>query len=460
MMKRIIYISIALVAGLLLSSCNKDNAGSGYLNLSVNGYTFGWSGGDTLRVEVMTNAGEWTAEPDSPAIKAEKDGDEAVITMQPNETSEYVSGTVTFTAGGLTRELYVDQMPKMYDGMFKDFPLTDGDIAMSRNGKYIGYITQTLQSDDTYKYESWLLDTETGEVKVLEEPPYAGAGETNYNGIRCLSDDARFIVFQNDGEAVYAMTIDGEPYDIKVPDGYHSPGVEQMSADGSVWVGYIKKEGGPLYVPCKWVDGEPEVLEYPEILIDGVTPTYNGTMARGCSDDGSVIYGSEWTSFLMLYWVDDELVNIGYDNGELINESDSVNGLHTESQNTSMSPDGRYVGCKYGLGSMSGAVPALIDTQTGRYYTMDFDGTVLTIGPDGTVFGASPSFGVSQGLVLDFENNTSVALEDWLYQEYGVNIGSGRMVNKVSTDGNVLFGYRISAGAMGASYSYWFIRLK
>ena len=162
----------------------------------------------------------------------------------------------------------------------------------------------------------------------------------------------------------------------------------------------------------------------------------------------------------MLYWVDDELVNIGYDNGELINESGSVNGLHTESQNTSMSPDGRYVGCKYGLGSMSGAVPALIDTQTGRYYTMDFDGTVMTIGPDGTVFGASPSFGVSQGLVLDFENNTSVALEDWLYQEYGVNIGSGRMVTKVSTDGNVLLGYRISVGAMGASYPYWFIRLK
>ena len=99
--RNIIMAAATIIAA---ASCTKES-GSEYLNLSVTGYTFGYSGNDTLRVEVMTNAGEWTAEPDSPAIKAEKDGAEAIITMQPNETSEYVSGTVTFTAGGRQKTL-------------------------------------------------------------------------------------------------------------------------------------------------------------------------------------------------------------------------------------------------------------------------------------------------------------------------------------------------------------------
>ena len=455
--RNIIMAAATIIAA---ASCTKES-GSEYLNLSVNGYTFGWAGSDTLRVEVMTNAGEWTAEPDNPAIKAEKDGDEAVITMQPNETSEYVSGTVTFTAGGLTRELYVDQMPKSYDGLLRDFPLS-GSVAMSPNGKYIAYMTQTLVEGDTYKFEPWLLDTETGELKLLEEPPYVGMGMTNYDGFRCISNDARYIVFENNGEAVNAMTIDGEVYDIKTPDGYVDAKIEAMSGDGSVWVGFVKMENVVGYYPCRWIDGEPEILDRPEFMIDGVTPVFAGTMARGCSDDGSIIYGSEWDNMLLVYWKDGQLVNIGQENGEIVSSGELIqaSGLKSESQNTSISPDGRYVGCKYGIGGTNGAVPALVDTQTGRYQTMDFDGTVLTIGPDGTVFGASPSFGVSQGWVLDFDNNTSVALEDWLQQEHGITINGGRMITDVSSDGKVLLGYRMEVGAMGASYPYWFIRLE
>ena len=124
-----------------------------------------------------------------------------------------------------------------------------------------------------------------------------------------------------------------------------------------------------------------------------------------------------------------------------------------------MSPDGRYIGVKYGPGN-GDAVPALVDTQTGRYETLDMNGTVMTIGPDGTVFGASPAMMVSQGWIMDFENGTTVSLEDWLQQKYGITISSGRMVTHVSTDGKVLLGYRIEVGAFGPSYPYWFIRLE
>ena len=464
MMKRIIYISIVLVAGLLLSSCNKDNAGSGYLNLSVNGYTFGWSGSDTLRVEVMTNAGEWMAEPDSPAIKAEKDGDEAVITMQPNETSEYVSGTVTFTAGGLTRELYVDQMPKSFDGLFRDLPLSEGYTAMSRNGKWIAYSTQTLVTGDTYDVKFWLLNTETGELQELEEPPYLGMGELHHNGIRCISDDARYIVFNNDGETVYAMTIDREVYDVVCPEGYYNPEIESMSADGSVWVGFVRSETEHGYWPCRWIDGVPEILERPEIRIDGLTPTFNGTMARGCSDDGSIIYGSDWDDFLLVYWKDGELFNIGAEQGEMIpiDETHGVAaGLTTLSGNTGISADGKYIGCGYGQGLNGGKVPALVNAETGQYKKLTMDGTVQTIGPDGKVFIASPSMMSSMGYVTntDFADQ-GILLEDWLQQEYGITVGGGRFVEAVSNDGKVLVGRKIVVGGLGASYPYWFIRLE
>ena len=455
--RNIIMAAAVIIAA---ASCTKES-GSEYLNLSVNGYTFGWDGNDTLRVIVSTSESEWTAEPDNNAIKAERNGDEAVLTMQPNETSEYVSGVVTFTAGGMVKELYVDQSPKSYDGMFRDFPL-GGTVAMSPNGKYIAYMTQTIVEGDTYKFEPWLLNTETGELKLLEEPPYVGMGMTNYDGFRCLSDDARYIVFENAGEAVNAMTIDGEVYDIKVPEGYSDNAkIEYMSGDGRVWVGFVKMDNVPGYYPCRWVDGEPEILERPQYMIDGVTPTFAGTMARGCSYDGSVIYGSEWDSMLLVYWKDGQLFNIGQEQGEIISNDGLIqaSGLKTESQNTSMSPDGRYIGVKYGPGN-GDAVPALVDTQTGRYETLDMNGTVMTIGPDGTVFGASPAMMVSQGWIMDFENGTTVSLEDWLQQEYGITISGGRMVTHVSTDGKVLLGYRIEVGAMGASYPYWFIRLE
>ena len=455
--RNIIMAAAVIIAA---ASCTKES-GSEYLNLSVNGYTFGWDGNDTLRVIVSTSESEWTAEPDNNAIKAERNGDEAVITMQPNETSEYVSGVVTFTAGGMVKELYVDQSPKSYDGMFRDFPL-GGTVAMSPNGKYIAYMTQTIVEGDTYKFEPWLLNTETGELKLLEEPPYVGMGMTNYDGFRCLSDDARYIVFDHDGNAITTMTIDGEVHEIKVPDGYKHGNVESMSADGSIWVGHVMKEGAVGYWPCRWINGEPEILDRPEYQIDGVTPTFAGCLARGCSDDGSVIYGSEWDAMLLVYWKNGKLFNIGEETGEIIPGENyaAINGLTMYATNTNISPDGKYIATEYKMRKGSTTMPAIVNTQTWQYHTLSSEQNCIstTVGPDGTVFG---TLSAMQGYVFDFENGTSIALEDWVQQEYGITIGSGRTVNNISNDGKVLFGYRMqSSGGFQPQYPIWYMRVK
>ena len=244
-----------------------------YLNLSVNSYTFGFAGDDTLEVTVSSSESDWTATPGNNLVSVEKQGkDVVVIAMLPNETSEYVTSEVIFKAGGIEKKLYIDQRPKSYRGIAKDFQTyTRG--AMSRNGKWIAYMTN--------EHEAWLIDTETGEETALEEPPYPGSSSSHYNGLRCISDDARYIVFDHDGNAITTMTIDGEVHEIKVPDGYKHGNVESMSADGSIWVGHVMKEGAVGYWPCRWINGEPEILDRPEYQIDGVTPTFAGCLARG-----------------------------------------------------------------------------------------------------------------------------------------------------------------------------------
>ena len=452
MKKVTIYAILAAVLSITASSCTKESMS--YLNLSVNSYTFGFAGDDTLEVTVSSSESDWTATPGNNLVSVEKTGkDVAVITMLPNETSEYVTSEVVFKAGGIEKKLYIDQRPKSYRGISKDFQIyTRG--AMSRNGKWIAYMTN--------EHEAWLIDTETGEETALEEPPYPGSSSSHYNGLRCISDDARYIVFDHDGNAITTMTIDGEVHEIKVPDGYKHGNVESMSADGSIWVGHVMKEGAVGYWPCRWINGEPEILDRPEYQIDGVTPTFAGCLARGCSDDGSVIYGSEWDAMLLVYWKNGKLFNIGEETGEIIPGENyaAINGLTMYATNTNVSPDGKYIATEYKMRKGSTTMPAIVNTQTGQYQTLSSEQNCIstTVGPDGTVFG---TLSAMQGYVFDFENGTSIALEDWVQHEYGITIGSGRTVNNISNDGKVLFGYRMqSSGGFQPQYPIWYMRVK
>ena len=455
-MKRIL---IAIACVLIAASCTKEQGE--YLNLSVTSYTFGSSGNDTLRVGVSTNAGEWRAEADNAAISVENDGGEAVITMSPNESGEYVEGTVVFRAGSLTSELRVDQMPKsfVYDGTFVDLPLYAG-AAMSPNGKYICYVTQNLVEGSTYEYKAYLLDTESCEIEQLEMPPYTGSySNNNYKGISCLSDDARIIVFEDSGNAIRTMTIDGELYQVSLPSGYDNPKVSAMSGDGRIWVGFCQ-DNDNRYWPCKWTDGEPEILDSPEFKFDGVTPLNNGSMARGCSYDGSVIYGSEWDNFLLVYWKDGKMFNIGQEQCEIIEGQygTGCRGLHLTAQETRMSADGRYIAVKFGRSTEG--YPALVDTKTGQYKLIEsVDGAAMSVAPDGTVFGGLPSYGVQIGVVFDFDAGSYTAFGDLMQQKYGITLSDNRMIAQVSADGNVLFGQRAVSIGGSTTYPNWFLRL-
>ena len=377
--------------------------------------------------------------------------------MEENQTGEYVEGTVVFRAGNLISELKVDQMPRsfVYDGVFVDLPLHAG-AAMSPNGRYVAYIDEA-ELENGYEYKPYLMDTKTRKITELEMPPYtgAGAGTLNYQEIKCLSDDARILVFYNSASTIQAMTIGGEPYEVKAPAGYDYPIISDMSGDGRIWVGDVYDTNEKSYWPCRWIDGEPEILERPEFQVDGVTPTSNGAMARGCSYDGSVIYGSEWNQFLLVYWKDGKLFNIGQE------QADWPSGaLKTEAQSTRLSPDGKYIAMKYGGEGMY--KPALVNTSTGQHEVLECvaDGTGITVGPDGTVFGATPSSPVMQGYVFDFENNSATTLKDWMQEKYGITIDGSRMVYKVSIDGKVLFGKKhVSVGGNNIN-PCWFIRLE
>ena len=54
------YAMIAAAAIFCIASCTTEN-NKDYINLSVEAYTFSYTGEDSITVTVNTNAGEWTA---------------------------------------------------------------------------------------------------------------------------------------------------------------------------------------------------------------------------------------------------------------------------------------------------------------------------------------------------------------------------------------------------------------
>ncbi len=115
-----------------------------------------------------------------------------------------------------------------------------------------------------------------------------------------------------------------------------------------------------MYRPLKWTDGgTPEVLPVPELNFRN-EPYVSGVMARGCSADGSVIYGSTWDNldYGMLYWKDGKVDWVGSDVrevrtvqiengiGEMI-DYNIVNGMICTAELTNISPNGRWIAGTY-----------------------------------------------------------------------------------------------------------------
>lgn len=461
-MRKIYYMAAFLSAIAMLSSCTEESVnGADGIMLSLSSYTFDYDGSESIVVEVSgAGGGKITAASDAGFIEvSEPDGNRITISMLANDEPVYRSGSVTVTCNGETASFYAEQEPLRFVGPFVELPL-NSEGTITRDGRYVAYVhgRWTDNTSTTWIATAHYIDTKTGEVFDLDMPNYPSdeyPGPTHFNRVRTVSDDLRVIVYEHSSSTAQKLVIDGEEVEIPIPEPYEWPHVEYVNSDGTIWVGYCYQQKTmpglgeyQQYHPVKWVNGEPEILEKPETDIFGME-LLNGAIARQCSDDGSVIYGSEWAYMGLIYWKDGVMYPVGPEYAEV--NGNNFNMPETESQNHRMSPNGRYITCRT---SNYGTVR--VDTQTGdvKIWENGYIGNAVT--DDGTVWGFQ--YGYAASSMIDMDSQTITPIEDYFMDNYGIKLYSYNTVKYVSPDGKVFFGdHRYPTE--GWMCPQWFVRV-
>lgn len=449
-------------------SCTDRPELENYLYAEVAAYTFEPDGGK-LAVKVSCNT-EWRSESMNDWIDVVKDGDTLYISTEMNATKEMRSGKVLVSSDAESCEIMIEQMGAGYAGKFAD--LTDiADAAMSRNGKYILGIQANPQGGSV----PVVIDMYSGKRTELTEA-------SGYTSAMSISDDASVAALIDYSNMKSVVFSDGVLLEPQVPDGYKTPMVSAVSSDGSVWVGYAQNISTYGQVPFKWINGEPVVLESPEVSIYGNKS--NSSMARGCSADGNIIYGSEWSGgFGLIYWKDEKLYYPSLDLGEkktvTVNdpnmgtyEAEMMCTVTMDAASCKMTPDGRYIATKYSdvRENADGTVdlpeyPAILDTEEYSIlkWTDDVSGEMTAAGmavtESGLLFGASPATGVTKGYVFSDKGMSALPVSSWFEANEGIYLSDDRMVTQVSeTEGNITayFGYKAVVTPIGKVYVYWY----
>lgn len=445
--RTIIYGMVALAA-MAAASCTKNGAEAEYLQLSLDRYTFMGTGTQTIKVAVESSS-EWKYECDAEWIKLEQPSEDTLsISVIENKSGEQRNTTIHITSGNMADEITVEQLSDRFKGIFEEMYYLGHNLAMSSNGKYIcGMKTKEIRSD-AYIYTPILINTHTGEKTELTDIQ-------GYDQVASVSDDGKVIVYIGSSGAESKVFREDQEVEVKLPEGYKNPRVEFVNEDGSVWIGYCKSltaiDGWKPSVSVKWTNGEPEILESPTTNIWGDKYTLD-VFARGASKDISVIYGSEFTDFGIIYWKNGELFYPGYD----FADKNTNTSVRLECERTNISPNGKYLGCSTAelyTGSFAVKTPAVIDTENYKLITFENsdEGACTHVTNDGLAFIACPSLSSSYGFVADVKTKEVTPISDWMQNEFGITFLNG-YIRKVSDDGKVIFGIRTISTPLGDGY--------
>lgn len=465
----IILKAACLLAAAAAAGCTSREESS-QIYTSYSSYTFA-AHESTLRIDVTSNR-TWTVEEDADWLEITTTGEDfAILKALANESGEERSTVVTFRADGAEAEVSIGQTAKTYEGKFID--VTDYDTPVfSRNGRfYATYSIEYLSDGMTAITTPIIVDAFTGESRQIE-------GNSDYLRVAAVSDDGRVVAIDlnNGGMGGTVVEIDGQMHTIEVQ-GYSSATVSAMSSDGSVMVGYAMDMANWSFVPVRWTDMQPEVLEMPQTN-SADQPLSNGAMARGCSGDGSVIYGSEWDYQGLIYWKDGELFFPGKDFAEfkdIISENwwgekeemTVICTIQKTAEPYSISENGQYIAATfydYDINEDKEIVaelnyPVIIDTQSGESHiikTTNTNAAGITADNNGLCFGGSPAMGITEGFVFDFRSNTVTGMSEWMMSTYGVFIENDRMVVNVSSDSDVISGWKVTESLLGTNYIGWY----
>lgn len=456
-MKSIQILIIALsgaILSLATTSCSTEDLSSpDRIDLSVISYTFAPEG-ETFHLEVSavsTSEENWHFQGGDEWISAERTENGLALTAASNEGGEMRETTISFICGKAKATLYLTQLPGKFSGGFVNMTASEYGYQsrFSNNSNFCAAYALETPEGSAQIFIPILINTRTGEETRYE-------GSADYSAIRAVSDDGRMISLTV-GSVGCALLVDGQTMDIPCPSGYKTPVVSGFSTDGNVMVGYVQETDGYAYYPVKWTNMIPEVLDIPETDVQG-EDLFSGAMARGCSADGSVVYGSEWDTQAFVYWDAEGMHFAGKETS--VNRTVDYMGMTLEipayfkktAENYSISQNGRYIAGIFndytdnGDGTYSPysvSYPAIYDTQTDELTVYeDYSGySAMFADNEGRLFG-----GVA-GMGYVFDESGAVPIEEWMASQYGIVMDGSRYILNISEDGKNVSGWRTEMNA-------------
>lgn len=440
----------------VLFACQKENSSYKYFRTDYSSYMFKSDGSDTCNILIESNVDWSIVQMPEWVSLCNEESDNISLVAQVNDSNEMREGNIVFSSEAGEYTVVLSQFFNNFNGRFYDLTEFSAPI-MSRNGMYIVGMKGRMDENGAGVYTPVIINTRTGEREEWE-PTY------DLNGARYISNDGRTVVLYENYSGYHELYIDKEKVDVRLPEGYYNFRIYSASEDGVIWVGYCQDRSDGKYYPVRWTNGEPELLDMPEANLFGQDVSHNGTMARGCNADGSVIYGTEWDSRGLVYWKDgimnfiggDPAYNIlGHDNPDDPNEITSYTGIVADASTVRMSPNGRYISTAW-YSYFDGYMVTMIDIETGNVEIIESlgDSGGETVDNDGNFFAGVPYKSAVVGYRIGLGEDP-VPVTDWLESVYGLKFVDGYMVKSISEDGRTIFGARAMNTVYGVMYSFW-----
>ena len=478
-MKKLHFITLAAAAA-LTAACSSTETVYEYVRLSDAACTFLASDNTQKSIEV-TASGAWQADAGASWLTVERQDDYLLLAAADNDSGMERVTEIVITSGSATAGIKVIQMaPESTIYRYRVLKTFDMGAVMSKNGRYVGGNIKELLPDETWENYPTIIDLETDEW--IQLGPYPNS-LFNIELPFAISDEGTIFFLDANTSACVGFNLAGDYFLPANAEGHELlPSVQSISADGRIWVGWglddVLAFGG-MYRPLKWTDGgTPEVLPVPELNFRN-EPYVSGVMARGCSADGSVIYGSTWDNldYGMLYWKDGKVDWVGSDVrevrtvqiengiGEMI-DYNIVNGMICTAELTNISPNGRWIAGTYRTEDypsprnyVQARYPAFFNTETGTTTIVkDFgEGSAAHVTDDGLVIILVGTFLPSSGIVYDIEHQVSLgSVEEWVSDNYGIVIPTG-YITYITPDRSRLMGNVLESTAVGTRVVSWYV---
>ena len=467
------------ITAMVMAGCTENGTSEKqYVYLSDAACTFQSAGNEPFTITVETSPAEWTVTPGASWVTAEKSGNDLVLTVADNADGMERTTTISVTAGQAEQTITVIQLSD------DDLPMRFRKLAdlhssvISPNGKWVGGYYSVGDESAGALFYIVFINLETDERIELGPYPESLVFLTS---VVCMTDTGILYGIEANGGIKVFDVNEKDYYVLEVP-GMNTAaiGISNISADGSFWVGWDLVDG--YYRPFVVENGTATMLPLPEENFRG--PYEDGEinlMARGFSEDHSIIYGTTWDNkdFGMIYWDADRNVHfVGEDARKVttIQRPDGyggtydyniVDGMISWSGQYQISPNGRWIAGTFrtetaaddGNSIEQAYIPAFYDVENNKTYTFEEhgDGSGMFVTDDGIGFIGTPSLYTSSCQVVKIETGESLGtLQQYILDLYGIYMPSGYLVY-LTTDKEIWWGATFETEGIVASAPNWYL---